>query len=155
MQPENDFLGEKIRLINYAISETESAYHDVAQLLSISDSELSILYVLRYEGKSIKLKDLVALTGACKQTINSAVRKMEKAGSITLTPADGKNKLVSLTEKGEALAERTADKLIETERLVFSGWSKKDVDEYLRLSEKYLREFKNEIKNIKTRKNDL
>ena len=62
---------------------------------------------------------------------------------------------MSLTEKGEALAERTADKLIETERRVFSGWSKKDVDEYLRLSEKYLREFKNEIKNIKARKNDL
>lgn len=145
MPTESITFDEKMRAINCAISETSSVYHDVAQILEINDSELSILYVLRGFGDNMKLKEVIRLSGLCKQTVNSAVRKMENSGTILLSPENGKNKVVTLTEKGKQLAEKTADKVIKLERLVFSGWTKKDLDDYVRLSEKYLHEFKNRI----------
>ena len=49
-----------------------------------------------------------------KQTVNSALKKLESEGYITLTPAGAHTKN-SLTKSGTKLCEQTVDKVIEAE----------------------------------------
>ena len=50
-----------------------------------------------------------------KQTVNSALKKLESEGYITLTPAGAHTKNISLTKSGTKLCEQTVDKVIEAE----------------------------------------
>lgn len=80
--------------------------------------------------------------GISKQTINSALRKLEEEDVVFLEAVDAKNKRVCLTPKGRELADRTAKRIIEMENDIFSSWTKEDVEKYLELLERYLHDFK-------------
>lgn len=140
-----------LKRYNYLIAETNSAYHDLALKLGLSDSAMQILYtVCDYgDGSFCPLHEICRRTGISKQTINSAVRKFEKDGILYLRPADGKNKDVCLTPKGKLLAERTAMKVIEIENSVLNAWTKEELETYLALTEKFLTDFKNRKETLK------
>lgn len=67
---------------NYLIAEIESVYHEAALRFGMSDSALMILYVLCGQDGACALADLPYFTGLSKQTLNSAVRKLEAEGTI-------------------------------------------------------------------------
>ena len=67
-----------IKRFNYLNNEIESAYHDAALKLELSDSAMIILYTVCNNGENCPLSDIYHLSGISKQTINSAVRKLEK-----------------------------------------------------------------------------
>ncbi len=94
------------RRINYLIEETDAVYHEIAVRLGLSDSVMLILYALEDAGGQIPLTTIYRQTGASKQTINSALRKLETDGHILLRMADGKRKIVCLTESGKIYAAR-------------------------------------------------
>lgn len=140
----NICLSKEIRRLNHLISETNSAYHEAALKLGQSDSAMQILYDAYDGGGECLLRDICFWTGISKQTLNSAVRKLEREGMITLEPVGAKNKMVRLTASGILLAERTAAKVMEAENRVFSGWDRAEVEMYLELTKRYLTEFKQE-----------
>lgn len=141
-------LNEQLRQFNYMIGEIDKIYHEAAVKFGLSDSVQAVLYTLRGEGKPCLISDICRFSGVSKQTLNSALRKMEQDGLITLAAVNGKQKSVSLTKKGEQTAESTADKIIDAENRVFSAWSDKERSEYLRLTRLYCDEFKKEIDKI-------
>lgn len=133
---------------NYLISETNAAYHEAAFKLGISDSTMHILYAICNSGDRCLLSDICRLSGTSKQTINSALRKLEGEGIVYLEASDGRKKRACLTGKGKGLAEDTAVRLIEIENSIFDSWPKEELELYLELTRKYLDAFKERIQQL-------
>lgn len=139
------------RRINYLITETDAAYHDLARVFGLSDSVLMIFYALTDADGQCPLASIYRQTGCSKQTINSALRKLEAEKLVYLRPADGKSKIVCLTERGAALAGRTAGVIQRAENEIYASWPEGELQEYLRLTQKYLdalREKTSEMRNM-------
>lgn len=131
---------------NHLQGELEAAYHEAALKFGLADSTQLILYTICYLGDPCPLSDIVRMTGLSKQTINSALRNMEKQGLILLVAATARTKNVSLTEKGETLAQKTVIQLMQAEDDIFSSWAEEDVQKYLELNERFLNGLKEKIK---------
>ena len=134
--------------INHLISETNAAYHEFAMKMGLTDSESMILYTICYFGESCLLSDIVSLSGINKQTINSALRKMEKNGQIVLQDYNGRKKTVHLTEAGKTLAEQTVAKIIQFENEIYQGWTREEQEVFVLLTQRYLEEFKNKLETL-------
>lgn len=63
------------------------AYHEAALKMHLADSELCILYTLHTHGPGCLQSTLYKETGLTKTTVNSALKKLEKGGTLYLTPA--------------------------------------------------------------------
>lgn len=136
---------KELKRYNYLSSEIDAAYHELSSKLGLPDSSMIVLYTICDNGDSCPLRDIVHNSGISKQTVNSALRKLEAEGIIYLEPAGSKNKIVCLTKQGKKLADRTARQIIDTENDIFSSWLPEDVAKYLELTERYLRDFKARI----------
>lgn len=145
------FIPEEMKKFNYLSSEIDAAYHEAAQRLGLSDSAMQILYAICNHGEQCLLSDICRLSGTSKQTINSALRKLEAEGTVYLKTAMGKKKVVCLTENGKELVNRTVAQLIKAENEIFSSWQEQEFKLYLELTQKYLISFKNKIKEFKSK----
>ena len=143
---------KNLRRLNHLLSETNAAYHEAAARLGLSDSVSQILYtVCAYDdGYRCPLHKICVETGISKQTINSALRKLEGEGIARLEQAGAKRKDVCLTERGLALAERTVARILEVEDGVFASWQPEDVEAYLTLTQRYLTAFREGIQSLGT-----
>ena len=128
----------QLRRFSRLIGETDAAYHEIAQRLGLSDSAFQILYTLYDEGGACPLRDICKYSGLTKQTVNSALRKLEAEGSVTSESADARHKTVRLTPEGAALAERTVAQVIAVENDILGSWPEAELEKYLRLTEDYL-----------------
>ena len=126
-----------LKRINHLISELEQIYHQYALKYKISDSVFIILYTLSVEGGECALSDIVLLSGLPKQTVNSAIRKMEEEEIIFLSENGKRRKNVVLTEKGREKAENSVVKLIEIENGIFSKWGEEKTERYIKETEEY------------------
>lgn len=133
---------------NYLFGEMEAIYHEMSLKVGLSDSAMRILYAVRDNGERCPLRNICRYSGLSKQTINSALRKMEAEGILYLEPAGLKNKNVCLTEAGKLLTARTAGRIYEIENDIMESWPKEDVQTYLELTERFLRALQDRAKNI-------
>lgn len=141
-------ISKEMKRYNYLIGEIEATYHEASLKLGLSDSALKILYAICDVGEGCLLQDICFYTGISKQTINSALRKLEEEKVLYLKPFNAKSKKVYLTDKGRKLAEKTAYRILRAEDEIFASWEKEDVEKYLELTEKYQLCLKEKIKEI-------
>ena len=141
-------LSKDMKRFNYLISETDAAYHEMTKKLGLSDSAMIILYTICDNGGACLLKDICRRSGIQKQTINSAIRKLEAEGIVYLEAVDAKSKNVRLTEEGQQLAARTAMRMLRAENEILAGWSEADVAQYLRLTERFLVDFRKKMEEM-------
>ena len=87
-------------------------------------------------------------SGVSKQTINSALRKLEADGVVRSEVFEGRKKKVYLTEKGRRLAKDTVYRVIEIENEIFASWSDEEKRIYIELTQRYVEVFKEKIKNM-------
>ncbi len=133
---------KEIRRFNYLLGETEAVYHEIALKLGLSDSAMKILYTVCDNGGNCPLQRVCLQSGLSKQTVNSALRKLEQACLIRLEPAGFRKKNVCLTDEGFSLAQKTALRVIHMENSILASWPYEDVETYLRLTEKFLADLK-------------
>lgn len=138
----------EIRRFNRLLSEIDEVYHEVAVRQGFSDSAMAILYALSDNGGQCRLPELIALSGLNKQTINSALRKLEQGDIVYLEPAGGKSKRVCLTEKGFATTRQTVERVLDVEKKIYSSWAPGEWALYLELTERYLHQVREEMKEI-------
>ena len=139
---------QSMKRCNHLQGEIEAAYHEAALKFGLADSMQFILYTICYLGDNCPLGDIVKMTGVSKQTINSALRNMEKQALVALVSVTPKTKNVRLTDKGKALAERTVIRLIRAEDEIFAEWSDDDVRRYLELNERFLKDLKKKVTQL-------
>ncbi len=122
---------------------------NMAKRVHIPETTLWILYYLRYDA-IITQKDLCDVSFQPKQTVNSALKKLDAEGYIdwSVTESNKKNKVVTLTEKGEKLAQQTADKILAAEERVFCCMSDTEIEQLMILYDKYLTTLEMEIEHI-------
>lgn len=140
----------EMKRFNCLLGETEAAYHEAFLKLGLSDSAMNILYVICDQGESCLLQEICRRSGLSKQTVNSAIRKLEGEGVLYLEQAGAKAKRVFLTERGKELAGKTALRIIQIENAIVASWPKEDVETYLKLTERYLTDFKKQTAELGT-----
>jgi len=135
----------QLKRLNYLFAQTDSAYHEAARRLGLSDSALAVLYTLCVEGGSCQLGEIISQNSMSKQTLNSALRSLERERLIQLEADDGRKKRVSLTQQGYTRCEKTVVRLIEIENRIFDAWEMQEQEMYAALMQKYLNMLRREI----------
>ena len=138
----NSPISKAMHRYNHLCSELDAVYHSMSLRLGLSDSAMIVLYTLCDIGHSCPLQDICRYSGLPKQTVNSAIRKLEAQGVLYLEQATSKSKNVCLTQAGEQLAERTAKRILQAENELFAAWPQEDVQKYLALTEKFLKDLR-------------
>ena len=141
-------ISKELKRYNYLSSEIGAAYHEMNLKLGMSDSASSIIYAILENGDHRLLQSICRCTGLNKQTINSAIRKLEAEGIVYLEMAGSKHKMVYLTEVGKTLAEKTAGQIMEAENEIFASWPPEDVKKYLELTEIFMLALKEKAKSM-------
>ncbi len=134
---------------NYLLGELDAVYHDMSLKLGLSDSAMNILYTICDQGDRCLLQNICRWSGLSKQTINSAIRKLETEGVVYLERAGSRNKDVCLTEQGMELAERTVGRIMQAENEIFASWTEEDVEKYLELTAHFLAAIREKAEQMK------
>lgn len=133
-----EYTDVNIQRFNHLLGEMEGIYHDISLQMGLSDSVSKILYTICDKGDHCPLSLICRQNGLSKQTVNSAIRKLEQQGVVRLKAADGKAKDVYLTEAGKQLADQTARRVLQMENDILDSWSREDVERYLSLTRRFL-----------------
>ena len=139
---------KNLKRYNQFVSGINLVYHEISYKLKISDSAMMILYTICNYGKKCLLKTICYESGLTKQTINSALRNLEREDVIYLENSDLKRKMVCLTNKGEELTKKTALKVQSLENEIFDSWKEDDVNKYLELTERFLNDLKKKANTL-------
>lgn len=129
---------DQIHQINHLASEMESLYHQASLKLGITDSVSIVLYTIHTTVGICLLGDVCKKSGASKQTVNSAIRRLEADGILYLEQYSGRAKKIVLTEKGKKYVDKTVAKLYEAEVRAFESWTEKETTTYISLMKKYV-----------------
>ena len=113
---------------NYLLGELNAVYHEMSLKLGLSDSAMIILYTICDQGERCPLQDICRYSGLSKQTVNSALRKLEAERVLYLEAAGSRNKTVCLTVK----------RIMQAENEIYTSWPEQDVEKYLELTEHFL-----------------
>ncbi len=141
-----EFMTTELKRLNYLTSEIDAAYHEAALKLGLSDSTMMVLYAACNNGGNCLLSDICKISGTSRQTIHSAIQRLEADGLIYLQSDTGRKKKVCLTEKGMDRSQNGVAKLAELENEILKAWPEADQKKYLELAQKYLTAFKEKIR---------
>lgn len=128
-------------------------YHEAALKLGLSDVEMNILYALCMEGSGCYQSLLYKNTGLTRSTVNTVIRRFEKAELMYLKNGKGRNTCVFLTEKGESFLKNTVQKIVDLEGYIFSNWTDEERSLFLKLNKKYAADLKAGIDRMEGREN--
>jgi len=125
--------------------EMDQYYHRLALSMGLSDGAMTVLYSLCEAERAPTPGEMAAEWTLSKQTIHSTLAVMERDGLISqrVDPDDRRRRVVALTAKGQALAERTVVPLIRAEQRAFARLTTQEAAALLDLSQKaaiYLKE---------------
>ena len=141
-------LSDKHRYYNYLFAEIQGVYHEYAAQMGISDSICAILYNICTQGDCCPIAKICLDTGLSRQTVHSALQKLEREAKVELQALDGKAKQVRLTQRGRAYAAEKVHPLMELEDSVFRSWPEEELDQYIRLTEQFLGGMKEKVRGF-------
>lgn len=141
-------IANELHRINYLNAEMNALYHQASRRIGLADSEMTILYVLYDQGGSCMLGDIYQQSGISKQTINSALRKLEAEQAIRLEQYTGRSKRVVLTPIGEELSQKTAARVFQAESNAFSSWTEEEIHAHIHNLERYIASFREEVERL-------
>lgn len=145
---QNEKSEQKWRRFNYISNEINGLFHEAALKMKMSDSEMLILYTICNEGNGCLLSDVYKTSGISKQTINSAVRKLEKEEIVYLKNVDGRSKKIFLTEKGQREMQGKVLRIIELENTIFGSWTEEEQELYVELTQRFESSFREKLKKL-------
>ena len=123
---------------NGIIKENDDIYRNLARIFGLSECSFWILYTLRTNDTALAQSEVCAYMYQPKQTVNSALKKMESEGYLKLEKGkDHRSKQISLTVGGIRLCERTVDRIIESERGALGRMTAEEQEMFLSLFHKY------------------
>lgn len=140
---------ENARKFTYLSAEINSLYHEAAVNIGISDTVFDILYVLCEKGNQCLQSEVFKLTGISRQTINSAVRKLEKDEMAYLKQGMGRNTVICLTEKGKLFVQKYMYPIFEMENNIWNEWTVEEQEQYLMLTKRYRDTLKEYVLNVR------
>ena len=143
-------IADPLAAFNQLYKKMDEIYHLYAKEMGISDTTLWLLYSLYEDDSAYTQRELCSIWQLPPQTVNSALKGLERQGIIVLTPIPGnqKNKWIGLTEKGEEMTRQIIYPLILAEQRTFQGLSEEERKALLSLTKKYVGLLQSEIQKI-------
>lgn len=138
------YIGKVLQKYNSLYRELDDFYHDFAVQNGLSDSALWIFYIICEQGEGCLQRDVCNAVYVSKQTVHSAIHKLEQKGYLYLEASKGRDKRIFLTERGRTLVREKILPLIQIENTAFSDMGDEESKALLNLTEKYLRLLKAE-----------
>lgn len=125
-------------------------YHNYARDAGISDAAFWLMYSLYEKGGPCTQTELCEAWFFAPQTINSALKSLEKQGLITLdlAPNSRKNKQFFFTEAGEQLVEEKIMPLVRAEEQSFLRLNEQEREALLAITQKHIGILEEEINKI-------
>lgn len=137
---------EKLKTFNSLYYQQVSIYSNLIKKNGLTDSYYQILYIIRNNICLPYANKIVDFACVPKQTINSAIKKMESEGLIQLIKEENsKNKKIVLTEKGDKYCENTIDKIINLELKMLEKIPSEECDNYFKTVKKMNDELEREM----------
>ena len=124
-----------------ASKEVDDVYHTLALKFGLSDSAMWILCTMRDAKRELTQSEIAQEMSMSRQTVNSAIKNLEKQGYLRLEAVTGdrRNKTLSFTEEGEAFAKRTVDRVLSLEHQIFESLEVEEQEQLTRILRKYTR----------------
>lgn len=135
---EQPYMSEKLVIFNRIYKEYNEIYHEADIRLGLSNSEFDTLYAICELGDGCKQTDICRTTFIPKQTVNSAIRTLEKKEYLTLASGKGRSMHIYLTEQGLQLVRRTIFPMVEIENEAFPKLTEKEYKSILHFHTQYL-----------------
>lgn len=137
----------QLTAFNQCYKEMDILYHNYARQAGLSDSAFWILYCISEHNSVFTQRDLCNNWFFTPQTVNSALKDMERHDIITLEPVPGnkKNKSIQLTQTGILLVQRVVLPLMQAEQDSFAALSESAQAMLLRTTQAYVSILKNDI----------
>lgn len=139
-----------LSVFNRAHKKMNVLYHSYAKKIGLSDAAFWLLYSLYENGRPCTQKNLCEAWFYAPQTINSALKSLEKKGLITLelSPENRKNKQVMFTSDGKALVKEKIVPLVQAEVRSFERLEKQECYALLEITQKHIDLLEDEINKI-------
>ena len=135
---------------NRAHKRMNVIYHDYAKAAGISDAAFWLMYSLYEKGGPCTQTELCQIWFFTPQTINSALKSLEKQGLITLdfAPNSRKNKQFFFTEDGKQLVKEKIIPLVQAEEQSFLRLDEQERNALLTITQKHIGILEEEINRI-------
>lgn len=140
----NGIINQKWALYTKINKEFDELYHKLAVHYNLSDSDFWILYSLYENKQPCSQIEICNDWYFNKQTINSAIKKLEKLGYVNKGNSENSKK-ISLTPLGLQIAEKSIKEVMKIEDIAFSKINEKELDNIIYLLQKVLSSFSEEV----------
>ena len=147
-EEEQPYMSDKLFAFNHIYKEYNIIYHDAAMRLGLSNSEFDTLYAICELGDGCKQSDICRTTFIPKQTVNSAIRSLQKKEYLTLASGKGRSMHIYLTEQGLQLVRRTIFPMVEIENEAFPKLTEKEYKTILHFHAQYLAALREGIQKL-------
>lgn len=140
----------QLREFNAIFKETDAIYSRFAKRSGLSDCAFWLLYSVREADGNCTQKEICGQWAMNKQTVNSALKVLEKRGFITLVPSetDKRSRYIVLTEQGERFALENIDIIFQLEQLTLQKMTDTERDAMIEINRRYYKLFEAETRNI-------
>lgn len=129
-----------LKAYNRICKEMDTVYHGYAKSCGLSDMAYWILYSMAESDEFFTQRDFCGDWFFAPQTVNSALKDLERRDIIFLesVPGNKKNKLIKPTENGKKFIEEVITPLIKAECDSFDKLSDGECELMLSVTKKYL-----------------
>ncbi|MCD8023876.1 MAG: MarR family transcriptional regulator [Lachnospiraceae bacterium] len=118
---------------NQISRECDRIYHSAALRLGISDCAFWIFYVLSDVDRLYTQSEICDSSFMSRQTVNSALKKLEKDGYLTLCRSQEKaGKTIRLTEKGTDFVDRYIRPILKAEENACGMFTEEEKEWFLK-----------------------
>lgn len=146
-------ISRQLQQYNELWRENDSFYRAMAKAMNLPECTMWILYSLRAYQEPMTPAQLCDVMLQPKQTIHSALKKMEADGLLEALPAqDKRSRRLRLTERGTDLARRTGDLVIQAEQNALDALSPQDCQRLLTLFRQYTDALSQSLRLIQEKK---
>lgn len=141
-----------LKTYNQIYKEMDIVYHGYAKSCGLSDMAYWILYSMAESDEYFTQCDFCREWFFAPQTVNSALKDLEKKDIIFLeaVPENKKNKLIKPTENGKKFINNVILPLIKTECESFETLSKEECELMLSITKKYISVLKAKVSDLET-----
>ena len=138
------------REVNNVYKKNCEVYYKLASHFGMTETMFDILYFVRENDGGYTQAQLCDSLYLRKQTVNSALKKLEKDGVIYLSQDSGnrKNKTIHFTEKGKELAHNIVDPIFELEKRAFERLTPQEREGVLYYGRRHIDVLEDETKKL-------
>ena len=111
--------------------EMDASYYALSCAQQLVPSEMDIYYAITVLGDGCRQRDICALALSRKQTINSALKKMEKQGLLRLEH-------IYLTASGRRNADESVKPIYDAEQAAFAEMAEAEREQLVALTGKFI-----------------